>query len=96
MKKLLKNGDHSKLNDYLKTLSPSGIELEFLSLGNFEIADKDTNLELMFEYFLQQVKRKVDSDFNQSLLNCFLKTHYDVIIEDEDMMAKVAEIMSET
>ena len=58
---------------------------------------KDINfIECMLSFFHSQVQKKVDSDFTQSLINCFLKTHYDVIIEDEELMAKVAAIMEET
>jgi len=39
---------------------------------------------------------KVESDFIQSLINCFLKTHYDIIMEDEDLVSKVQNIMKET
>ena len=50
----------------------------------------------MFDYFIGQVERKVDTDFTQSMINCFLKTHYDMIMEDEELIEKVNTIMSET
>jgi hypothetical protein len=50
----------------------------------------------MLEYFIGQVKRKVDTDFTQSMINCFLKTHYDMIMDDEDLIEKVNTIMNET
>jgi hypothetical protein len=52
LKHHLKQGSVLAISDYIKTLSPSGIELEFMSLGNFDIADKDFNfIELMLSYF---------------------------------------------
>ena len=50
----------------------------------------------MFDYFLAQVQKKVDSEFTQSLINCFLKAHYDVIIDDEELMTRVSRIMEES
>lgn len=50
----------------------------------------------MLDYFIAQVKSKLDSDFTQSLINCFLKTHYDILMEDEDLLNKVKVIMEET
>lgn len=38
-----KEMEHDKINAYLKTLNPSGIELEFLSLSTFEF-DKSEKL----------------------------------------------------
>jgi len=29
-------------------------------------------------------KAKLDTDFTQSMLNCFLKTHYDAIMQEDD------------
>jgi hypothetical protein len=39
----------------------------------------------MFEFFIAQINRRVDVDFTQSMINCFLKAHYDTIMEDEDL-----------
>lgn len=48
------------------------------------------------DFFIYQLRAKQDSDFTQSLINCFMKTHYDILIEDEDLMNKVSIIMNET
>ena len=50
----------------------------------------------MLDFFLGQVRQKVDTDFTQSLLNCFLKMHYDSMVDDEELVAKVRTIMQET
>jgi len=50
----------------------------------------------MLDYFISQLRMKAESDFIQSLVNCFLKTHYDIIMEDEDLISKVETIMRET
>ena len=85
--------------DHLKSLSPSGLELEFLSLSTFDLDAKSeaTNcVSLMLTFFLELTRRKQDTDFIQALLNCFLKTHYDVIMnedsEDGEMIGKVLQI----
>jgi hypothetical protein len=85
--------------DHLKSLSPSGLELEFLSLSTFDLDAKSevTNcVSLMLTFFLELTRRKQDTDFIQALLNCFLKTHYDAIMsedsEDGEMIGKVLQI----
>ena len=50
----------------------------------------------MFDYFQGQVHFKIDTDFTQAMLNCFLKTHYEIIVEDEALVAKVSQIMMAT
>jgi hypothetical protein len=50
--------------DYLKSLSPSGLELEFLSLSTFDLDSKSLSGEplnfvsLMLSYFLELTLRK--------------------------------------
>ena len=50
----------------------------------------------MLTFFLELTKRKQDTDFIQALLNCFLKTHYDAIMnedsEDGELIGKVLQI----
>ena len=82
LKTLLRKGNWIGVNDYLKTLSPSGVELEFLSLSTFDLDSKDEEslLSLMLDFFLAQVSQRVDTDFTQAMLNCFLKAHYEVLL----------------
>ncbi len=96
MKKLLGKADSNAINDYLKTLSPSGIELELLSLSTFDLDNKSepiNYISVMLDFFLEQIRRKVDTDFTQFILNCFLKTHYDAIMQEDDeegnLMSKI-------
>jgi len=98
LKTLLRRGNWLAVNDYLKTLSPSGVELEFLSLSTFDLDSKDEDplLSLMLDFFLAQVTHKVDTDFTQAMLNCFLKAHYEVLLEDDEMMEKVERIQKVT
>lgn len=94
----MRKGNWFAVNDYLKTLSPSGVELEFLSLSTFDLDSKDEGslLSLMLDFFLAQITRRVDTDFTQAMLNCFLKAHYDVLLEDGQMMDKLEAIQRET
>lgn len=90
----------------MKSLSPSGIELEFLSLSTFDLDNKSADgvplnyVLLMLNFFLDMIRSKQDSDFTQSMLNCFLKTHYDAIMHEDDetgeLIQKVQEIQEET
>ena len=74
----------------MKSVSPSGIELEFLSLSTFDLDHKSADGEplnyvlLMLNFFYDMIRSKKDSDFIQSMLNCFLKTHYDAIMKEDD------------
>ena len=74
----------------MKSLSPSGIELEFLSLSTFDLDNKSADgvplnyVLLMLNFFHEMIRSKHDSDFTQSMLNCFLKTHNDAIMHEDD------------
>lgn len=85
---------------YMKTLSPSGIELELISLSSFEIdRTKETKLqspnmllERMLDVFSAAVRSNTDSDFVQAILNNFLQNHYDLIVQDDDLSAQLSEV----
>jgi len=90
------SSDHMPIIEYLKTLSPSGVELEFLSLASFDFS-KDRQLENPNELLLRMlnvlhgaVKSNKDCDFVQALLNNFLQNHHDLIVNDE----KLSELLS--
>ncbi len=57
------------INEYLKSLSPSGIELEFLSLSTFDLDNKSADgvplnyVLLMLNFFHDMIRSKQDSDF---------------------------------
>ena len=76
------------------------MELEFLSLTTFDLDAKSTTGEplnyvsLMLTFFLEYTKRRQETDFVQAMLNCFLKTHYDAIMleDDGEMIQKVHQI----
>ena len=35
------------------------------------------------------LRQKTDSDFAQALLNCCLKVHYDILMEDDELVAQL-------
>lgn len=75
---------------YLKTLSPSGIELEIMSLTTFTFNAPEENMVFLFLDLLSKcIDAFKDSNFCQALLNCTLKTHCDAIVEDEALVEKV-------
>jgi len=57
-------------------------------------------VSLMLDYFLGMVVKKVDSDFTQAMINCFLKAHYDAILtedtEEGEMIGKVKRLLKHT
>jgi hypothetical protein len=87
----------------LKTLTPSGIELEFISLASFDI-DKNAEgsalqgpnsiLMKMLNILHQAIQANQDSDFVQAMLNNFLQNHYDIIVQDDELSALLSEIRS--
>jgi len=73
--------------EYLKTLSPSAIELEFMSLSTIRPGAIKMNGDLlkMLSKFKIAIKKNQDTDFVQACLNNFLKLHQDTIVEDEEL-----------
>lgn len=68
--------------DFMKTLSPSGVELEIMNLTSFDFsaemqADPNHYLSQFLTALLEIVRGKNDADFCQALLNCCLKTNYE-------------------
>ncbi len=97
LKELLKNKAEPKaIIEFLKELSPSGIELEILSLSTFDLKEKVDYLELMLGILLQCTEDKNNFDFVQSILACFLKTHQELILGDSKMMEQLQRIQHAT
>lgn len=84
--------------EYLKTLSPSGVELEFISLATAEfdeakkLQDPNTHLLKMLEVFEHCIGRNMESDFVQAMLNNFLSNHHEIIVEETVLSSKVEQI----
>lgn len=49
----------------------------------------------MIDYFIANLRLKKDTDFMQSLINCFLRSHYDILIDDESLMERLKVMMAE-
>ena len=100
----MKNKDSkwSEVISYLKTLTPSGIELEFISLASFDLdknAEEGSSLQspnsillAMLNILLQAIESNQDSDFVQAMLNNFLSNHYDIIVQDDELSALLSNI----
>jgi len=67
--------------DYLKTLSPSAIELEFISLSDFDVED----IRSMLLIFRGALEMNGDQDFIHACLNNFLKSHHEAIVENSEL-----------
>ena len=75
----------------MKNLSPSGVELEILMLGTFEFGGGDSPSECVAKFLgvlLETIHKKKDADYTQALLNCTLKTHSDMILDDKELLEK--------
>lgn len=75
----------------MKTLSPSGVELEIMNLTSFDFSeDMKENANYFLAKFLDvllvSIRGQNDSDFVQALLNCCIKTNYETILQDEDLV----------
>jgi len=101
LKGLLGSGDSptseqaQKVIEYMKNLTPSGVELEILTLANFDFAEGVEPSEMIGRFFAvleRRVTDKQDSEYIQALLNCTLKTHNDVILEDRELLRRAGEV----
>jgi hypothetical protein len=45
---------------------------------------------------LKTIRNKKDADYTQALLNCTIKTHSDMILEDKDLLEKAEAIAVES
>ena len=82
-----------KALNYMKTLSPSGVELEIMGLVSFDFSeDMQSNANFFLANFLtlllECVRTQNDADFCQALLNCCLKVNYETILQDEDLVSQ--------
>ena len=83
-----------KALEYMKTLSPSGVELEIMNLVSFDFsadmqADANHYLARFLELVLECVRTRGEADFCQALLNCCLKVNHDTIVQDPALMEKI-------
>ena len=79
----------------MKGLSPSGVELEVMTLATFDFSSKDAPNALIGR-FLEAIEltitKKQDSDYAQALLNCCIKQHREVISDDADLLKRLASV----
>jgi len=82
--------------EYMKGLTPSGVELEIMTLATFDFGSGETDPNATLNYFLDVIATtiaiKKDADYTQALFNCLLKTHSEIILEDEDLLTKTESI----
>lgn len=99
---LSENAKTKEVFDYLKNLSPSGVELEFLTLANFEFGDNPNDsvsisiltlqIVKMLKHFSVGIKTLSDFDFLQALLNNFLKNHAEALMSDHTLTKALGEV----
>jgi len=86
-----------KALNYMKTLSPSGVELEIMGLASFDFsADMQSNSNFYIAQFLtvilECVRTRNEADFCQALLNCCLKINYEAIVQDDALVGQIKAI----
>ena len=88
MKSLLQSDESSasEVITYLKQLSPSGIELEFLTLNEEE------DCQRMLQVFIQTVKQATDFDFVMALINNFLMNQNDIIVNEPKLVKSMGDL----
>ena len=64
--------------EYLKQLSPSGLELEILTLSQFDFEDKKDYVMIMFQFILDSLILP-EFDFLMAVLNLTVKSHIESI-----------------
>jgi hypothetical protein len=83
--------------EYMKGLTPSGVELEIMTLSTFNFGqDEEMNSSVhnFFDVLASTIAANKDADYTQALINCVLKTHNEVILEDKELMVKAEEVVN--
>jgi U3 small nucleolar RNA-associated protein 21 len=81
--------DYTETIEYLKTLNPSSIDLEFISLNT---NNNGKLLKLILEMFNIYIDNNKDFELIQSYLKLFLKYHLDNIIHNPELVSMIKEL----
>jgi len=92
---LTENKTPTQILEYLKSLSPSGVELEFISLSSYtfdktqEGGKARSGLEDMLKTLVSLVDENKEVDFVQALLNNFLSHYHETIVAEVELVQMV-------
>lgn len=92
---LLHNSEkHEAVFHFLKSLSPSAIDMQIRAIGFFEVEETETiqTLALMLDFLEARLNLPGDFEFIESLLHLFLKVHSSEICSSPILVDKVSNI----
>ena len=78
-----KDQNAHEVMEYMKGLSPSGVELEIMTLSTFSFGageEMNSNIINFLNVLADTIALNKDADYTQSLINCVLKVHNDIIL----------------
>ncbi|KAK7928003.1 U3 small nucleolar RNA-associated protein 21-like protein [Apiospora marii] len=85
------SGNYDAFIEYLKVLSPSSADLELRSLSP---SDDDSELNELLHFIralTNRLKARRDYELTQAWMTVFLKLHFDMVMENEKLMAELRE-----
>ncbi|KAH6677910.1 WD domain-containing protein [Plectosphaerella plurivora] len=85
-------GDYNDFIDHLKGLSPSSADLELRSLSIGDAGDNSSNGLLHFIRALTtRLAARRDYELTQAWMTVFLRLHFDLVMDNEDLLAALKE-----
>ncbi|KAB5535229.1 WD domain-containing protein [Coniochaeta sp. 2T2.1] len=88
LRKGAESGDYSDFIDHLKALSPSTADLELRSLSPSEDVDSNELVHFIRAMTQRLVERR-DYELTQAWMTVFLRLHFDIVMENEDVLAEL-------
>ncbi|KAK8010544.1 U3 small nucleolar RNA-associated protein 21-like [Apiospora arundinis] len=85
------SGNYDAFIDYLKVLSPSSADLELRSLSP---SGDDSELNELLHFIralTNRLKARRDYELTQAWMTVFLRLHFDMVMENDNLMAELAE-----
>ncbi|XP_078434530.1 transducin family protein / WD-40 repeat family protein [Wolffia australiana] len=95
------SGNHSAFTDYLRGLGPSDIDLELRMLqiiDDEEIQRPEERpelraIELLLDYFTNEISRKNNFEFVQAIMRLFLKIHGETVRRHSALQSKAKQLL---
>ncbi|RSM00974.1 hypothetical protein CEP52_008777 [Fusarium oligoseptatum] len=84
-------GTYDEFIEHLKSLSPSSADLELRSLSIGDGNEGSNELLHFIRALTARLKARRDYELTQAWMTVFLKLHFDVVMESEDLLAALSE-----
>ncbi|UPK96127.1 hypothetical protein LCI18_007062 [Fusarium solani-melongenae] len=84
-------GTYDEFIEHLKSLSPSSADLELRSLSIGDGSEGSNELLHFIRALTARLKARRDYELTQAWMTVFLRLHFDVVMESEDLLAALSE-----